>query len=119
MFSACALVRLISMPVASTHDLLGQVEDSVTAAHDRFDFGEAGRLLYDFFWLQFADWYIEAAKTRLYGDDKAAAASTLQALTPRHLLNLHNYPYLAVRDGAKKRLCSVSKRGQAAKLTLL
>lgn len=40
----------------------------------RFDFGEAGRLLYDFVWSDFADWYIEAAKARLYGEDAAAAA---------------------------------------------
>lgn len=40
----------------------------------RFDFGEAGRLLYDFVWSDFADWYIEAAKARLYGGDEAAAA---------------------------------------------
>lgn len=40
----------------------------------RFDFGEAGRLLYDFVWSDFADWYIEAAKARLYGGDETAAA---------------------------------------------
>lgn len=40
----------------------------------RFDFGEAGRLLYEFVWSDFADWYIEAAKARLYGGDETAAA---------------------------------------------
>ena len=30
-----------------------------TAAHDKLEFGEAGRLLYDFLWNDFADWYIE------------------------------------------------------------
>jgi hypothetical protein len=39
----------------------------------RFDFGEAGRLLYEFVWNDFADWYIEAAKARLYGGDAQAA----------------------------------------------
>ena len=53
-----------------------QVVDRVTAAQERLDFGEAGRAVYDFFWSQFADWYIEAAKTRLYGGDAAAAQTT-------------------------------------------
>ena len=53
-----------------------QVVDRVTAAQERLDFGEAGRAMYDFFWSQFADWYIEAAKTRLYGGDAAVARST-------------------------------------------
>lgn len=51
-----------------------------TAAHERFDFGEAGRLLYEFVWSDFADWYIEAAKARLYGGDEAAAAQTRAVL---------------------------------------
>lgn len=53
-----------------------QVVDRVTAAQERLDFGEAGRAMYDFFWSQFADWYIEAAKTRLYGGDAAIARGT-------------------------------------------
>lgn len=44
------------------------------------DFGTAGRCLYNFFWDQFADWYVEAAKTRLYGEDAAAAATTRSVL---------------------------------------
>eukprot|EP00246_Nothoceros_aenigmaticus_P005582 TRINITY_DN17754_c0_g1_i1.p1 TRINITY_DN17754_c0_g1~~TRINITY_DN17754_c0_g1_i1.p1 ORF type:complete len:415 (-),score=70.63 TRINITY_DN17754_c0_g1_i1:12-1235(-) len=45
---------------------LHQVTDSVTTSYEKFDFGEVGRALYDFFWFDFADWYIEASKTRLY-----------------------------------------------------
>ena len=55
--------------------------DRVTAAHDRLDFGEAGRGVVDHFWGEFADWYVEAAKTRLYGADPAAAATTRAVLT--------------------------------------
>ena len=55
-----------------------QVVKRSTAAHERYDFGDAGRLLYDFFWGEFADWYIEAAKARLYGEDQQAAAQTRQ-----------------------------------------
>ena len=60
-----------------------QVVDKSTTAHERRDFGDAGRLLYDFFWGEFADWYIEAAKARLYGQDPQAALQTRQV---SHLL---------------------------------
>jgi valyl-tRNA synthetase len=46
----------------------------------RFDFGEAGRLLYEFVWSDFADWYIEAAKARLYGEDAAAAEQVRRSI---------------------------------------
>ena len=47
---------------------------------ERFRFGEAGRALHDFLWTEFFDWYVEAAKIRLYGDDPAAAARTSATL---------------------------------------
>jgi len=51
-----------------------------TAAYARLDFGDAGRAAADFFWGDFADWYVEAAKVRLYGDDKEAAATARAVL---------------------------------------
>jgi valyl-tRNA synthetase len=39
-------------------------------------YGEAGRAAYSFFYDDFADWFIEGAKSRLYGDDPAAARRT-------------------------------------------
>ena len=33
-----------------------------TAAHEKLELAEAGRLLYDFFWGDFADWYIEVRR---------------------------------------------------------
>ena len=57
---------------------IAQVVSRSSTAHDRHDFGDAGRVLYDFFWGEFADWYIEAAKARLYGQDPQAALQTRQ-----------------------------------------
>ena len=48
----------------------------VTRLMNEYNFGEAGRQLYDFFWSEFADWYIEIAKIRLYGTDARAQATT-------------------------------------------
>ena len=53
-----------------------QVLDRVTAAHEKLEFGESGRVFYDFFWAQYADWYIESAKTRLYSSDAAVSQTT-------------------------------------------
>eukprot|EP01025_Chloroclados_australasicus_P019338 TRINITY_DN20546_c1_g1_i1.p1 TRINITY_DN20546_c1_g1~~TRINITY_DN20546_c1_g1_i1.p1 ORF type:complete len:982 (-),score=134.55 TRINITY_DN20546_c1_g1_i1:260-2899(-) len=36
---------------------------------EEYKLNEAGRLLYSLIWDQLADWYVEAAKSRLYGDD--------------------------------------------------
>ena len=58
------------------HLPLAQVLDRVTAAHENLEFGDAGRTFYDFFWAQYADWYIESAKTRLYSSDPAVSQTT-------------------------------------------
>jgi valyl-tRNA synthetase len=55
---------------------LNATVDHVTTAQDKYDFGEAGRATYTFFYDSFADWYIEGAKSRLYGDDAAASRMT-------------------------------------------
>ncbi|NTW06198.1 MAG: valine--tRNA ligase, partial [Peptococcaceae bacterium] len=34
-----------------------------------YEMGEAARILYEFIWNEFCDWYIELTKGRLYGDD--------------------------------------------------
>jgi len=55
---------------------LNATVDHVTTAQDKYDFGEAGRATYTFFYDSFADWYIEGAKSRLYGADANAARMT-------------------------------------------
>ncbi|MFQ6677617.1 MAG: valine--tRNA ligase [Fidelibacterota bacterium] len=40
---------------------------------DRFHFNEAAKVLYEFTWSDFCDWYIEIAKTRFYGEDAHVA----------------------------------------------
>lgn len=64
--------------------ILSRYEDTVlnvTAAVERYDLGEAGRLLYEFIWNEYCDWYIELTKKRLYNkDDKEARNSALSIL---------------------------------------
>ncbi|MBE7557209.1 MAG: valine--tRNA ligase [Anaerolineales bacterium] len=62
----------------------------VTRLINEYNFGEAGRQLYDFFWSEFADWYIEIAKIRLYGADPRAQATARRVLVYvlEHVLRL-------------------------------
>ncbi|SFM06038.1 valine--tRNA ligase [Salibacterium qingdaonense] len=52
----------------------------VTRLMDNYEFGEVGRLLYNFIWDDVCDWYIEMAKLPLYGDDEAARHTTRSVL---------------------------------------
>jgi valyl-tRNA synthetase len=49
-------------------DLSARVDEGLTT----YEFGETARALYDFFWNEFCDWYIELAKGRLQSGDPAA-----------------------------------------------
>ncbi|RJS59845.1 valine--tRNA ligase [Bacillus sp. PK3_68] len=53
---------------------------NVTKLADRYEFGEVGRVLYNFIWDDFCDWYIEMAKLPLYGEDEAAKKTTRSIL---------------------------------------
>lgn len=59
---------------------LNETIEKVTDLFDRFEFGEAGRYLYNFIWDDFCDWYIEMSKEVLYGDDDAAKLTTRSVL---------------------------------------
>ena len=47
---------------------------------DTFQYGEAGRQIYDFFWSEFCDWYLEISKIALYRGDATAKAQTRATL---------------------------------------
>ena len=59
---------------------LNETVACVTDLFDRFEFGEAGRQLYNFIWDDFCDWYIEMSKEILYGDDEKAKQMTKSIL---------------------------------------
>lgn len=59
---------------------LNQTIGKVTELFEKFEFGEAGRLLYRFIWDDFCDWYIEMSKETLAGGDEAAKLTTRSIL---------------------------------------
>jgi len=86
-----------SLPFAERWILaeLAHLVEEVDRAHERHDIGEAGRAVYNFFWGQFADWYLEIAKTRLYNDDKAGARQCMDVLLHVFLSSLQLlHPYM-------------------------
>ncbi|MBB6633901.1 valine--tRNA ligase [Cohnella thailandensis] len=71
----------------------------ITRLMESYEFGETGRLLYNFIWDDLCDWYIEFAKLTLYGTDAASKRSTQSVLAyvlDRTLRLLHPFmPYLS------------------------
>ena len=78
----------LSLPEASEWQLadkwiLSRLNDTVrdvTRLFDSFEFGEAGRALYNFIWNDFCDWYIEMAKENLTGEDEKLRKNTQRIL---------------------------------------
>jgi valyl-tRNA synthetase len=67
--------------------------DTVNRLFQNHQYGEAGRQLYDFFWSEFADWYIEASKIPINegGAPALAAGQTLVTVLDQVLRLLHPY----------------------------
>jgi valyl-tRNA synthetase len=72
-------------------------------------YGEAGRQIYDFFWGELADWYIEIAKLQLeQGGDRAYyTASAMVSLLDLNLRLLHPFTPFVTEElwGHLKRAC--------------
>ena len=71
---------------------LHEAVDAAIASQEKLAVGEAGRALSDFFWGDFADWYVEAAKPGLMSGEGSAARVAAQrtlryATDPCHVLH--------------------------------
>ena len=71
----------------------------------KYNFSQASRALYDFFWSGFCDWYLEASKTRLYSpldeSDKRTCQYVLWYVLESFLRCLHPFmPHLTEMDMA-------------------
>ena len=80
---------------------LSKTIDDYNRQLDRFHFNEAAKVLYEFTWNDFCDWYVEIAKTRFYGNDegKADIARTVSLKCIRTVLALlHPYSPFITED---------------------
>jgi len=72
---------------------LQQLVHDVERLFQNFQYGEAGRQIYEFFWSDFADWYVEIAKGQLQegGARAYATAETLARVLDISLRLLHPF----------------------------
>ncbi|WP_017549031.1 valine--tRNA ligase [Salinicoccus carnicancri] len=73
---------------------LNETIEDVTRLSEKYEFGEVGRLLYNFIWDEFCDWYIEMAKvpmTEGTDEEKAMTRSVLLHTLDSILKMLHPF----------------------------
>lgn len=63
------------------NDTIARVTDQM----DKFEFGVAGHILYNFIWDEFANWYLELTKEVMFGEDEAEKDITRSVLV--HVLD--------------------------------
>src|SRR5207237_7884880 len=56
---------------------LDQTIDAVEAAYREYQFNIVAQCLYQFFWNDYCDWFVEAAKSDIFGEDEARNQSAL------------------------------------------
>lgn len=75
-------LKTLPLPERFIVSRLNALIDSVSSSLDSLSFGDAGRQIYEFLWDEFAAWYVEISKARLYNssnkstEEMAATART-------------------------------------------
>ena len=59
---------------------LNETIDAIEIAHRQYQFNTVAQRLYDFFWSDYCDWFVEAAKTEIFADDEARKKSALAVM---------------------------------------
>ena len=62
--------------LSKLNTLIAQVTDNL----ERYELGIAVQKVYDFFWDDYCDWYIELTKARLYGEEAQSKQTAIQVL---------------------------------------
>ncbi|MEW5883404.1 MAG: class I tRNA ligase family protein, partial [Armatimonadota bacterium] len=72
-------------------DRLNDTIEAVTDALDRYHMMDATKRLYEFFWSEFCDWYIEASKRRLEGAEAGVPRWVLATCLDRFCRLMHPF----------------------------
>jgi valyl-tRNA synthetase len=59
---------------------LNETIDAINEAYREYEFNTVAQRLYDFVWSDYCDWFVEAAKTDIFGDDEARKKSALAVM---------------------------------------
>ena len=86
LYGICANVALADRWIVSR---LNRTVSDATRLFEAFQYGEAGRQLYEFFWSEFADWYVEIAKGQIDQAQSQSFATSVPAVWTELLSSSH------------------------------
>jgi valyl-tRNA synthetase len=73
-------VELLSIYAVEVLARLNDTIDAIDSAYREYHFNLVAQHLYDFVWSDYCDWFVEAAKTDIFGTDEARKRSTLAVM---------------------------------------
>ena len=59
---------------------LNETIDAVETAYRQYEFSSVAQRLYDFFWSDYCDWFVEASKSDIFSDDESRKKSALAVM---------------------------------------
>jgi valyl-tRNA synthetase len=59
---------------------LNETVEAIEGAYGEYRFNEVAQRLYDFFWSDYCDWFVEAAKTDIFAEDESRKKSALAVM---------------------------------------
>jgi valyl-tRNA synthetase len=72
--------RSLSIYAVEVLARLNETISAVEAAYGQYQFNSVAQQLYDFFWTDYCDWFIEAAKTDIFGNDEPRKKTALAVM---------------------------------------
>ncbi len=72
--------RSLSIYAVEVLARLNETIDAIGAAYRQYQFNTVAQQLYDFVWSDYCDWFVEAAKTEIFGEDDARKKSALAVM---------------------------------------
>jgi valyl-tRNA synthetase len=72
--------RSLSIYAVEVLARLNETIDAIGAAYRQYQFNTVAQQLYDFVWSDYCDWFVEAAKTEIFGEDDARKKSVLAVM---------------------------------------
>src|SRR5438128_12492648 len=72
--------RSLSIYAVEVLARLNETIDAIEIAYREYQFNAVAQRLYDFVWSDYCDWFVEAAKTEIFGEDQARRNSTLAVM---------------------------------------
>jgi valyl-tRNA synthetase len=86
-------LTIYDLDILSKLDALG---DNLDKAYESYRFGECSQLLYDFFWSEYCNWYLESVKHNFYGESEnpartVVALKVIDTVLERFLQHMHPF----------------------------